>query len=156
MTGKKILSVKIKREVDTDPDLSFLGEYSNSAGDNAIDREERGGRGHGEYRYFNCAMSGEDTGNPDSPEQDYKRAEAYNAQQWCMIGIWVEAEVILSGDTVQHIRSGGLWGIESDSGEDYFEEVQGEELSSLRDELEAIGFSKRQIDRAFKDVENDY
>jgi hypothetical protein len=103
-----------------------------------------------ENRYFNVAMSAEETGNPKSVEQDYQRAEAYNRGEWCMVGVWAEATVQLTGDTIQRIRSGGLWGIESDSGEEYFEEVAQEELAALRAELLAVGFTSRAIDVAFK------
>jgi hypothetical protein len=150
----RIESVKVRREVDADPDLSYLGEYSNHASDNSIDRVERGDAGRGEYRYFTPAMTGAQTGNPDSPEHDYQRAEAYNRGAWCMVGVWAEAEVIVSG-TVQRIRSGGLWGIESDSDASYFEEVAREQLAELADILaEFIGLSRSAIKRAFpKQVE---
>lgn len=147
---KRILSVKLVREVDTDPDLSHLGEYSNTASSPAaIDRQARGDYERGRYRWFNPAMTGEETGNPDSPEQDYRRMEDYNRGSWWMVGIWAEARVILTGDVAQTVRSGGLWGIESDSDEDHFNEVEAEELASLRTELKAMGFTSTAIKRAF-------
>lgn len=147
---KRILSVTVHREVDSDPDLSWLGEYSDKPKNNAIDRQERGEMQRGEFRYFNPAISGEESGNPDSPEEDYRRYEAYNKSQWWMIGVWCSAKVVLT-DVVQTIRSGGLWGIESDSEDDYFEEVIKEELAALRGQLKAIGFSDRAISKAFKE-----
>jgi hypothetical protein len=53
---------------------------------------------------------------------------------------------------VQRIRSGGLWGIESDSDASYIAEVEQGELADLRSELKAVGFSTRQITAAFRDV----
>jgi hypothetical protein len=129
--------------VDESPDLSSIGEYSNSAkSPAAIDRQERGDMGRNELRYFNPALTGEETGNPESPEQDYKRMEAYNAGEWHMCG--VRASVVLSiphGDSfiTQKITSPGLWGIESDSGEDYFNEVFAEESDTLADMLRELG-----------------
>ena len=73
---------------------------------------------------------------------------------WSYVGIIARAEYTLPGsDIVQRLTSGGLWGIESDSGADYFAEVEGEELAALRGELETIGCGTRQIDQAVGKVE---
>ncbi len=149
----KILNVWIEHRFDEDPDTSYLGEYSNTPGPIAIDRKERGDMERNEYQYFNPAMSGEETGNPDSPEQDYQRMEALQKGNWHYLGIIAKAEVQLTSDSVQTLHSGGLWGIESDSGKEHFKEVAAEELASLRTELDAIGFGKRAIDCAFANVE---
>ncbi len=146
----KILGVKVHKDVDDCPDTSWIGEYHSDHRDGAIDRKERGDMGRNEYRFFLPAMTAEQTGNPDSPEQDYARMEGYNRGDWGMIGIWAEAEVVLTGNTVQHIRSGGLWGIESDSDNDYLDQVECEQLAELREQLFAIGFTQLQIDTAFK------
>jgi hypothetical protein len=149
----KILRVWIEHRTDVDPDTSHLGEYSNTPTEIAVDRKERGDMGRGEYRYFNPAMSGEETGNPDSPEQDYQRMEALQRGDWAYIGVIAKAEVQLTSDLVQVLRSGGLWGVESDSGADYLKEVADEELCSLRTELEAVGFGRRAIAKAFANVQ---
>ena len=152
----RILSVKLHRETDENPDLSYLGEYvSRTSVDNAIDRVERGDAGRNEYRYFVPTMTAEETGNPESPEQDYRRMESYNAQDWCMFGIFATADVVLTGSVVQTIRSGGLWGVESDSEESYLKSIEKDELDSLRDELIACGFSARAISTAFKGAVRD-
>lgn len=155
MSKIKILSVRIERVPDTFPDLSYLGKYDNQPTVAwAIDRKERGDMRHGQYRYFNPAMSGKETGNDASPEQDYQRSEAYNRGDWWVVGIIAKAEVRLTehGPT-QTLRSGGLWGVESDGGEAYLSEIGREQLSQLCDELEAIGLSDRAITRAFQRVE---
>jgi len=147
----KILSIKIRREVDPGPDLSYLGEYhgANKVKPQSIDRMERGDMGRNEYRFFTPALTAEQTGNPDSPEEDYQCLEAYNRGDWCMLGIWAEAEVQTQNHgVIQTIRSGGLWGIESDSGEVYLDEIANEELAALSSELGALGFTKRQIKTA--------
>jgi hypothetical protein len=156
-TARRILTVRIKREVDDSPDLSHLGEYTNRPGGDevTIDREARGDKSRHEYRYFVAALSGAETGNPESVEQDYKRMEDYNRQGWCMVGVWAEADVQFSGDVVQTIRSGGLWGIESDSGAKYFTEVERDELGELSAQLKAAGFKPGTIRRAMKDVKRD-
>lgn len=124
----------VKVETDIDADFSdYLGEYASTLGpdDRTIDREERGDMGRGEHRYFVAAMSGEQTGNADSVEQDYQRAEAYNRGEWCMVGVYAVANIRIHTpqggySSIQTIRTPGLWGIESDSTDDYIaEEAQG-------------------------------
>jgi hypothetical protein len=148
---KRIESVKIRRMIDDSPDLSYIGEYANSAADGAIDRKERGDCGRGEYRYFNPA-------NIEYAEQDYDRMEAAQRGAWCSIGVRAEAEIQTSDDgqnwLSNSVSSGGLWGIESDSGDEYFAEIERDELSALRDTLAELGFSVEEIDTAFADVEH--
>jgi hypothetical protein len=109
------------------------------------------------YRYFNPNWQNY-KGEPDPDirkycQQDYDRMESLNNQQWYYMGIRAEAEVQLTGDLCQKITSGGLWGVESDSSQDYIAEVGQEELSNLKAELAAIGFSKRAVAAAFRNVE---
>lgn len=95
-----------------------------------------------------------------------KRMEDLNQSGWCYIGIGAEAEVSIPTGTFstairggeeyriyQTIQSGGLWGIESDSDNDYLESVEKEELAELRSQLTVIGFSSRAISTAFKTIE---
>jgi hypothetical protein len=240
---KRILSVKIIRQVDTDPDTSYLGEYSNRrTSEYSIDRlhsedcaihflipetarqilrnarayvvglqdevlaeskghvptyeyeeledayntldqladdspecdcGERGDMQRNEYRYFNPSFNYIDkTGKAlETPEnvrkytrQDYERMERLNRGDWCYIGIHADAEIGIPQNparnaktdsgvyTVQTIRSGGLWGTESDSDESHLKSIEQEELSELRAQLKAIGFSTRAISAAFKNV----
>ena len=72
--------------------------------------------------------------------QDYLRLESLDHGDWCYIGIIAKAEVQTNrNSTTQTITSGGLWGIESDSG-DYINQVKADELYGLAIELKAIGF----------------
>lgn len=210
---KRILEVKIVRQVDTDPDFSYLGEYSTKPdSDFSIDRAVDEFQGlidsglstlehamdqiqslideeedetdaeylsqaydilndiahdepfkaewsnHRECRYFNPNADNYQ-GEPAEDirtycRQDYKRAEEYNRGYWCYLGIYAIAEVIVEGDVVQDIRSGGLWGVESDCDE-HVEEVQKDELADLRTQLKALGFSARAISVAFKNVKEE-
>lgn len=117
----------------------------------------------GTYEYFNPSSNYVDKYGDALPEntpeevreyvaQDYKRMEDLNTGYWEFIGIKAEAHVVIN-DVVQEITSGGLWGIESDA-PDEFESIEAEELSSLREQLEALGFSKRAIATAFKTVQH--
>lgn len=143
----RILSVQIDRMIDDSPDLSYLGKYSNEPGpdDRTIDRQERGDMRRNEFRYFIAALSGDETGNPESVLQDYNRMESYNRGEWSCYGIAAVARVQLSSDTVQRITSGGLWGIESDSDDSYFAGVNEEQLAELRTELLALGFTEGEV-----------
>lgn len=120
------------------------------------DCDGRGDRDRNEYQYFN--PNHDNYAGLDHAEivkyclQDYKRMESGNHGDWSFIGIRAIADVQIEGDIVQEIKSGGLWGIESDSGDDYIQEVSQEELHALRNQLESIGFSKRAVSVAFKNV----
>lgn len=167
-TKLKIKKAWIETKLDESPDLSHLGEYTDTPQPDAIIRI---GRHAGkfvselgeddelpskcrEFRFFVPAMTGEQTGNPDSPKQDYERMEAYSNGQWNMVGIIAKAEIRNPESMVtQVIRSGGLWGIESDSDASYLEEVGNEQLAELRAELTALGIGSRAIDVAFQNVE---
>jgi|GEM_PF-1301638 len=132
------------------------GDIAEQAG---CDCGERGDVGRHEYRYFNGCVDnyqGEDPADIRTyVRQDYERMESYNNQNWSYLGIRAKAEILLpSGDAsvVQEITSGGLWGVESDSDKSYLAGIEEEELSSLREQLRAVGFSTRAISTAFKNV----
>lgn len=225
---KRILSVTVKRIVDTDADTSNLGEYSNTPEtEYAIDRRHsedcilndipqktklerianyiedfrptceqhiyesypncetcqeelahtqaldqiheliecdcrRGHYDSREYRYFNGNIEnykGESTEDIRKyVRQDYERMESLQRGDWYYIGIRAEAEIAIpssrfaDSDNVQTITSGGLWGTESDSDESYLESIEQDELSDLKTQLLALGFSKRAIATAFKNI----
>ena len=139
-TKVKLGKVKVVRMQDENPDLSFLGRYSMvddaNDGEITIDREARGDMtSSGEYKYFIAAT--------EYYEQDYERMISYNNQQWCMLGIKAEAEVFVptgqNGFTIQVIRSGGLWGVESDAGESDLKEIEDEQIEDLKQQLKALG-----------------
>lgn len=126
---------------------------------------ERGDMSRGEYRYFNPSFNYVDKHGHALPEntpeevrkyvrQDYERMESLNRGDWCFIGIGAEAEVWNAATQVtQKIRSGGLWGIESDSDDGFIEEEERNQLADLRTELLAYGFSSRAISKAFQNVQ---
>jgi hypothetical protein len=145
-----------------------MGEYSNQPKtEYAIDRQELGDQGRGEFRYFNGCVENYEGETPENIrkyiQQDYDRAESLNRGDWCFLGIQAEAEITICSqvkqtktyvnyaETVQRIMSGGVWGVESDSD---FEDVQKHELAELRDQLLALGFSRRAIATAYKNVQH--
>ena len=72
-------------------------------------------------------------------QQDAARLAAFHAGDWHLEGCYAVASVTVDG-TRQTIRTPGLWGIESDSGEEYRREVEEEERAALLGILSALGF----------------
>ncbi len=139
-----------------------------ASGNAECDCNESGSMQRHEYQYFNPSRNYVDKAGNRKPEntdedvrkyveQDYERMESLNRGDWCFLGIRAEADYSIGKDgdpyLMQEISSGGLWGIESDSDADYFTSVEQEELAELRKQLEGIGFSKRAISAAFKNVD---
>jgi hypothetical protein len=72
------------------------------------------------------------------------RKEAYDRGDFYFVGVRAEADVAIGG-IIQTLTSGGLWGIESDSGDDYIREVAGEEWRELRRILTDVGVPTAQL-----------
>ena len=85
------------------------------------------------------------------------KLKAFENGDFFYIGIKAEAEIITSYDgknwLINKITSGGLWGIESNSGEDYLEEVRLEEERELKDILLKFGFDAGEIEDALSESE---
>jgi len=103
--------------VDVDGDISWLQQYDI----NSKDSEER-----------------------KHALQDKKRLEAYYNNEWHFVGVQAVAEIRINGIS-QTISSGGLWGIESDSSDEYFDEIFEEEKEQLKDVLLQLGFTEKEI-----------
>lgn len=78
-------------------------------------------------------------------QQDKARMETYG-QDWDMVGVRAVANLQFSGGILQSIESPGLWGIESDSGDEYFREVADDELDSLRTMLQSMNADMSNFD----------
>jgi hypothetical protein len=76
-------------------------------------------------------------------------------REWWMLGCRARAHCLVEiapGVTRgQTFTSSGLWGVESDSGQDYLKEVEREQLEELREYLEVWGFDEKAIRLAFAD-----
>lgn len=140
---------------DNDPDLSYLGEYTMRVADvdtdkyTVIDRDEENGfHQPGSMRFFVSSFNYEDETPEDREKyarQDFERMEAYHRGDWWTVEIYVEADVTMPGDGPRTLKSGGIWEIESDSGEGYIRETAGDEIVDLRTALVTLGvedFSK--------------
>jgi hypothetical protein len=78
---------------------------------------------------------------------DESRHDAFHEGMWHMIGIQASATFLipLGGHYVtQTVTSPGLWGIESDSDEEYFDQVFADECANLTDMLQALGVAVRE------------
>jgi hypothetical protein len=134
--------------VDEYPDLTFLGEFSDTPGQFAIHHSDNAG----EFRYFNA----DNVSNEAEARENYERMLQFNNGDICMKGIRAEAKIVTSFNlldpsqsaTMNRISSPGLWGIESDRNEEYVKEIEKEELNELRDILTLLGFTSEQIDNA--------
>jgi hypothetical protein len=150
---KRILSIKIKREIDEYPDTSWLGEYSNQRTRFSFDRQFLGDMDRNEYRYFNPYPNPFDGKTQAEKKelalqakQNYKRMESLKNGNWFFLHIRAEAEININS-VIETISSGGLGGIESDSGEDYLKEIEKEELTNLTEVLKELGFKESQISK---------
>jgi hypothetical protein len=81
------------------------------------------------------------------------RLERLGQGDWHFIGIIATAEIVSAHGVTQTIRSGGLWGIESDSDKNYLWTEEQTQLRELKQELQALGFGPRVINRALRNRE---
>jgi len=73
---------------------------------------------------------------------DRERLDAFREGSWHLLGIQAAANVLIPLGchfVTQTVTSPGLWGIESDSGAAYLDEVYADECESLAAMLRAIG-----------------
>lgn len=158
--GKKIrkltldVSVSVRWEPDDDPDLSYLGKYTDQHVEGAIDRKALGDATDREYQYFVSAnhsvfrsedwshVSGQDKKKVIKKHgslknavrayamEDYRRMEAYNRGEWAMEGCVVTARLgSLKAES-------SLWGVESDAGKKYRDEIEQDQINSALAELQ--------------------
>ena len=128
--------VIIKHEIDCDPDLSWIGEFSMEPCDGAIDHQERCNGNHRVLRFFNPA-------NPEYAEQEYGQMMAYERGDWSMMGISAIAEIhipVFRDNWIsQRIHSGGIWGVESNSTNSEIDNFDAEQISELKEVLKSLG-----------------
>lgn len=71
-------------------------------------------------------------------EEARARLDAYNNEEWWCVVVYAEAKVIYKISdqySIQNIgiQTPGIWGVESDAGKDYFEEIGKDELYLLKE-----------------------
>ena len=147
--------ITIIHQVDETPDLHYYGEYSDTPKEHSIDRKERGDMGRNEYRYFNLNISFiTENSRATQLEDNYQRMEAYNRQDWHMVGVIAVVVIELEDGDTEEIRSSGIWGVDSDSAADHMNELGDEQIQELFYELKARGIRCKQVKA--KDVEIEY
>jgi hypothetical protein len=137
---KKIQEIRIKHITDPEPDLSHLETVIEDG-----------------HIVSSCQYTDDDIRTEglekvmEWAREDQARIVSYGTE-WHNIGIRAVADVRTSENgrewLINHISSGGLWGVESDSDESYFEEVAQDEVSALMDTLQEYGFTKAEVDAA--------
>ena len=120
------------REIDEYPDLSWLETVQDEEG-NIVSS----------YRYTNDDIK--TYGREQIQkwiDEDHARLKAYG-RDWHCLGVRAKATVYIpapggDGFIIQTIESPGVWGIESDAEESYFEEIFRDEIGVLRHMLESF------------------
>ena len=99
-----------------------------------------------DLREIRVRVMHDDDPDPSYLDQDEfeDRKEEFERGDFSFVGVRAEADVVIEG-VVQTLTSAGLWGIESDSGEEYIEDTALEEYEGLRDILKAVGVSTSQV-----------
>ena len=113
----ELISIKRLTEFDEDPDISWL-----------------------QQDYEDCTEAEQIL----YKDQDKKRLDALNNDEWNFIGIQAKAEIHINGIS-ETITSPGLWGIEDDPDESYLEEIYQEQKDELAEMLRELGFSDAQL-----------
>lgn len=159
--GPIVDKVEIQHFYDDNPDLSYLGETSKDADPDDIKRHSviEYPEGPGRTSYFIPQISvqehrdglqkiGYSKGMAEYlarlyVRRDYQRYREFMSGDICHIGIRARATVSYSighgNRRIEFFTSGGLWGIESDSGDDHIEEIETEELDDLKSHLKTFG-----------------
>ncbi|HJX79187.1 hypothetical protein [Glutamicibacter sp.] len=107
-----IHAIKLVHEIDQYPDISYLQQSYDDVKD-PIERQ----------KYL---------------DQDKQRLNDANNGYWWMIGVYAQTEILVPIDGTNScqlipLKSGGLWGIESDSGSDYIQDIEKQEIDQLKD-----------------------
>ena len=104
-------------------------------------------------RFFLPYAGGEKQGTEDYYKyglQNYKRMEGLNNGDWFYTGVMAEAEVSYpiegGSERIERFTSGGLWGIESDSSNDYIKQVSQGELADLKEHLKQFNVDLSNFD----------
>lgn len=70
-----------------------------------------------------------------------KRKDGYQRGDWHMVGVRAVADVTIvrkDRTATYTLRSPGVWGVESDSSEEYLQELFNEECTALRADIDAL------------------
>jgi hypothetical protein len=137
--------IEVRWEMDEYPDLSYLDMYTME------DHLKKLKKCSSATRHALCEKYGSlrKTAQHYYEEEQY-RIESYNDGNWCMLGCYALCKVYIpQGEkyfSMQTFRSGGLWGIESDSGREYTRSVEQTEIEDLKSILVALGIEPGEVE----------
>ena len=77
--------------------------------------------------------------DPDTSWRDTEQQELYNEGRLCFVGVQAVCKLRGPSGCQQEFISAGLWGIDDDSGREYFALVARDELNALAMDVAAIG-----------------
>lgn len=139
------IRVRIIYEIDYSPDLSFLGDYSDTPGPRhqTVVRNPRC-RGP---RYFISTRASVQA----EAHEDHKRFRTHGLD-WYMIGIRAVATVSYGRSTCT-FTSPGIWGVENDAPAAWLQELAKDECSMLQLDMIAAGLPEAQVREAFENAE---
>jgi hypothetical protein len=139
-----VTKIVIKRTLEDQPDLSYLGDFTNDyekaeEGDIVIDRFPEGEPRGGEYRYFIA----HNVSNDKEARDNYARVMQFVSGQVGAYIISAEAYILVPDGRgnfmTQTISSGSIGGIDTDSDESYIKETEDEQIAELQSQLKAFG-----------------
>lgn len=141
-----------------EPRHDYMGHFSDQWQPGAIDRQEAGTAGRREYRYWIPTPGGESweayqrstrawyTNHGYNKHQAGTAAHQHRAQDWRRIeGLLRDDWHYMGIEVVTAWGNESLWGIESDSGEEYIEEVIADLLHGLLNSVSFLNPANIQI-----------
>lgn len=151
----RIDEIRVYRYEDTDADLSHLEQT-------ADDHYGENGSAWAHVSELAKVVVEEEHGSiyaacEEYARQDRERLENYGVT-WHSVGIVAEACVSYECGTagerrLERFKSGGLWGVDSDGGPEYFEQLRQQEFDDLRDHIERFGVDTSNFDELAKGAE---
>lgn len=127
----KLLSIRLRKEYDDNPDLDMIGRYSNEWKEGAIETKR-----DGRYLKYFHPMSSE----PEYAQQEFEFMEGIERGEHIAYCVYAEAEIEILGVS-QYIRSGALYGIWDEVDQSTYQE----EYNELTDILLDMGISQTEI-----------
>ena len=178
---KKINNITLKIKIDEDPDVSYLGEITNSynarkqynkhwipVNPKNPDGEWFSPCNHLPHKDSNWEHVSQEDKNKVIAKygslreadiayayEDCERLQNFYAGNWWMEGIILRASIAVSDDGTHWAYDEivcSLWGIESDEGEDYKATIVKDLSAELEHELTLWGFSHDEILNAFMEM----
>ena len=146
MNTPRLDYIRVKWEIDESPDLSWLESRLSEDGKTLLSS----------MRYTQEELNEHPIKTRRYIKEDMHRLETCG-DSWVMMGCTAEAEVSYpineSGDRrIETFTSGGLWGIESDSDNEYKESVASDQLWDLIDHIRHFGVEAKLKPGTIKEI----